>query len=127
YKKFGYYYCAQKSFSCEGQSGMIKISEIMKTLRNTTPVKIHDSKVIAVNDYLTSLSTNILEGKSEIIDLPKSNVISFSLENGSTLIVRPSGTEPKIKIYVNAVGKTADEAEKTRSAILRDATDLLGF
>ena len=127
YKKFGYYYCAQKSFACEGQSGMKKIAGIMQSLRENTPNTIAGSEVIAVKDYSTSVSTDCVTGNTETIDLPKSNVLAFSLKNGASLIVRPSGTEPKIKIYVNAVGTTADEAESNRSSLIEAGTSLLGF
>ena len=127
YKKFGYYYCAQKSFACEGQSGMKKISGIMQSLRENSPKEINGSKVVNIKDYSTSLSTDSITGATEIIDLPKSNVIAFTLENGASLIVRPSGTEPKIKIYVNAVGNTAEEAENNRSSLIDAGTSLLGF
>ena len=127
YKKFGYYYCAQKSFACEGQSGMKKIAGIMQSLRESSPAEINGSKVINIKDYSTSVSTDCTNGTTETIDLPKSNVIAFGLENGASLIVRPSGTEPKIKIYVNAVGTTADEAEANRASLIEAGTSLLGF
>ena len=127
YKKFGYYYCAQKSFACEGQSGMKKIAGIMQSLRDDSTKEINGSKVVNVKDYKSSLSTDCVSGATEIIDLPKSNVLAYTLENGASLIVRPSGTEPKIKIYVNAVGATAEEAENNRSSLIDAGTSLLGF
>lgn len=127
YKKYGYFYCSQKSFVCEGQSGMKRIASIMDKLRADAPESICGSRVITVKDFEKSLSEDKITGKCETINLPKSNVIGFYLEDGSSLIVRPSGTEPKIKLYVSAVGKTSDEATKKRVLIEDSGTELLGF
>ena len=127
YKKFGYYYCRQKSFICEGQSGMEKISAIMEDLRNSTTDFIDGERVVKINDYSKSVSTDTVSGQKTVIDLPKSNVISYFLENGSSLIVRPSGTEPKIKLYIGAVGKTASDAEQKLDSLEKAGVSLLGF
>ena len=127
YKKFGYYYCRQKSFICEGQSGMEKISAIMEDLRNSTTDFIDGERVVKINDYSKSVSTDTVSGEKTVIDLPKSNVISYFLENGSSLIVRPSGTEPKIKLYIGAVGKTASDAEQKLDSLEKAGVSLLGF
>ncbi len=126
YRKYGYYYCAQSSFYCEGQSGMQHISDLMEGLRNGTPKVISGSDVIRVNDYQRAVSTEA-DGTETALTLPKSNVISFFLADGSSLIVRPSGTEPKIKLYVSAVGKTADAADRRRDELIAAGTQLLGF
>ena len=127
YKKFGYYYCRQKSFICEGQSGMEKISAIMEDLHNSTTDFIDGERVVKINDYSKSVSTDTVSGQKTVIDLPKSNVISYFLENGSSLIVRPSGTEPKIKLYIGAVGKTASDAEQKLDSLEKAGVSLLGF
>ena len=127
YKKFGYYYCRQKSFICEGQSGMEKISAIMEDLHNSTADFIDGERVVKINDYSKSVSTDTVSGEKTVIDLPKSNVISYFLENGSSLIVRPSGTEPKIKLYIGAVGKTASDAEQKLDSLEKAGVSLLGF
>ncbi len=126
YRKYGYYYCAQSSFYCEGQSGMQHISDLMEGLRNGAPKVISGSDVIRVNDYQRAVSTEA-DGTETALTLPKSNVISFFLADGSSLIVRPSGTEPKIKLYVSAVGKTADAADRRRDELIAAGTQLLGF
>ena len=127
YNKFGYYYCRQKSFVCEGQSGMEKISAIMEDLHNSTADFIDGERVVKINDYSKSVSTDTVSGQKNVIDLPKSNVISYFLENGSSLIVRPSGTEPKIKLYIGAVGKTSSDAEQKLDSLEKAGVSLLGF
>ena len=110
YKKYGYYYSCQKSFTCEGQDGMAKMAKSMADLRTTPPTEIAGSKTVAVLDYSTSVETNTVTGETSVIKLPKSNVLCYRLENGAQAIVRPSGTEPKIKVYISTVGKTLDDA-----------------
>lgn len=127
YQKYGYFYSKQKSFTCEGQSGMARIKEIMSNLRQNPPKEICGSKVVKINDYGTSVSYDIINGAETQITLPKSNVLSYFLEDSSTFIVRPSGTEPKIKTYICAVGKTHDAAEAKRDELVDAGTTLLGF
>ncbi len=126
YKQFGYYYSAQKSFVFEGQSGMEKISSLMSSLRSETPKEVCGARVIKFNDYQKSVSTDVVSGEEIVLTLPKSNVLSYFLSDGSSFIVRPSGTEPKIKLYINAVGKTAEDAENKRSELIEECTKLLG-
>lgn len=127
YKKYGYYFCSQKSFTCEGESGMKQIDGIMEALRNNIPKSIADEKVVRADDYEKSLSFNLENGEKSKIELPISNVLCYILADGSSLIVRPSGTEPKIKIYLSAVGKTEKDAEYKRKALEKSGTELLGF
>ncbi len=127
YRRFGYYFCSQKSFTCEGQTGMAKISGIMENLRNNPPSEIAGEKVITVKDFGNSVSLDVSSGKKTEINLPKSNVIGFYLDGGSSIIVRPSGTEPKIKMYLSAVGTTSDAALSRRSELEDAGTVLLGF
>lgn len=127
YKKYGYYFCSQKSFTCEGESGMKQIDGIMEALRNNIPKSIADEKVVRADDYEKSLSFNLENGEKSKIELPISNVLCYNLADGSSLIVRPSGTEPKIKIYLSAVGKTEKDAEYKRKALEKSGTELLGF
>lgn len=127
YKKYGYYFCSQKSFTCEGESGMKQIDGIMEALRNNIPKSIADKKVVRADDYEKSLSFNLENGEKSKIELPISNVLCYILADGSSLIVRPSGTEPKIKIYLSAVGKTEKDAEYKRKALEKSGTELLGF
>ena len=127
YKKYGYYFCSQKSFTCEGESGMKRIAGIMDTLRRETPAEIANEKVIRADDYEKSLSRNLENGTESKITLPVSNVLCYYMSDGSSLIVRPSGTEPKIKLYIGSVGATEDDANKKRTALEESGTKLLGF
>ena len=127
YKKHGYYLCSQKSFACEGKAGMEHIAAIMETLRNEPPKTFNNCAVIKVNDYQNSISINALSGEKTEISLPKSNVISFFTEDGSSLIIRPSGTEPKIKLYFSAVDKSMADAKNKLSDMENSGTKLIGF
>ena len=127
YKKYGYYFCSQKSFTCEGESGMKRIAGIMDTLRRETPAEIANEKVVRADDYEKSLSRNLENGTESKITLPVSNVLCYYMSDGSSLIVRPSGTEPKIKLYIGSVGATEDDANNKRTALEESGTKLLGF
>ena len=99
YSKFGYYREALVNVVKEGKSGAEEIQKMMDDYRNDPPVFIGSSSVVVIKDYLTQKTSNILDGTDENIDLPKSNVLQFFLEDGTKISVRPSGTEPKIKFY----------------------------
>ncbi len=111
YKKYGMFYQTLYSFTFEGESGMNKMDEIMTTLRNNPPTAIAGIPVVKFDDYKASTSKDIASGVVTEITLPKSNVLAFFLEGGSKVIVRPSGTEPKIKTYLTAKQPTRAEAE----------------
>ncbi|MBQ3139892.1 MAG: phospho-sugar mutase [Ruminococcus sp.] len=111
YKKYGMFYQTLYSFTFEGESGMNKMDEIMTTLRNNPPTAIAGVPVVKFDDYKASTSKDIASGAVTELTLPKSNVLAFFLEGGSKVIVRPSGTEPKIKIYLTAKQPTRAEAE----------------
>lgn len=125
FEEHGYYLNAQRSFTFEGQSGMAAMAEIMNSLRNSPPSEIAGIKIVGIDDYGTCVSTNTLTGKTEAINLPKSNVISFVLEDSSKVIFRPSGTEPKIKIYICCVDATKDSAAAKLEEITLSAENLL--
>ena len=127
YKKYGYYYATQRSFTSEGQSGIAKIKQIMEDLRANPPKEICGNKVVKINDYGKSVSYDTVNGNETKLTLPKSNVICFFLEDGSSFIARPSGTEPKIKIYLCAVGNSAENADKKLEGLIDAGTKLIGF
>lgn len=111
YKKYGMFYQTLYSFTFEGESGMKKMDSIMTELRENPPAEIAGIPVVRFDDYKASTSKNIANGEITEITLPKSNVLAFFLEGGSKVIVRPSGTEPKIKTYLTAKQPTKAEAE----------------
>ena len=127
YDKYGYYFCSQKSFTCEGQAGMKQIADIMDRLATNPPVEVDGIKVARFDNLNKSESLDIDSGKITVINLPKSNVLCFYLADGSSLIVRPSGTEPKIKLYISAVGATDSDATAQRKKLEDAGTKLLGF
>lgn len=126
YDKYGYYLNRTLDFYFEGASGMDKMAEIMNSLRENAPAEIDGKKVIAVSDYLLSKTTNLETNETESIELPKSNVLSYSLEGGNAVIVRPSGTEPKIKLYLTSVGTSKENTLEIMENLATSAKKLLG-
>ena len=110
YKKYGLFHHSLQSFAFEGESGMNKMNELMNSLRTAPPTTIGGLAVVSVSDYLTSETTNKQTGEKTAITLPKSNVLVFDLAENAKVVVRPSGTEPKIKCYFTTVGDTMDAA-----------------
>ena len=96
-----------------GKDGLAKIQTVMKDLRADPPREFAGTAVTALRDYQAGTRT-LADGTVEALTLPKSNVLYFELEDGGWICVRPSGTEPKIKLYVNAV---SDSAEKTQALL----------
>lgn len=105
------------NFMFEGASGMVKMGEIMTETRNNPPKELAGFKVIKVSDFEAGTITDTETGEKEPLSLPKSNILSYVLADGSTAIVRPSGTEPKIKVYIAGCGKTKEEAAQTADSI----------
>lgn len=114
YEKYGYYHNKTVSLSYPGADGAAKMAGIMKALRAEAPSEIAGAKVEAVVDYATCVN-----------GLPKADVIEFDLEGGNKAIVRPSGTEPKIKLYIFAKGEDAAAADALIDAIEEDGRKLL--
>ncbi len=108
YGEHGYFIHSLVSGEFEGESGMKRIAAIMDGLRANAPKTLAGSKVVLMRDYKLSVETDLTTGKQSEIKLPESNVLEFILEDGCAFIARPSGTEPKIKYYLTAVG--ADRA-----------------
>ena len=89
---------------------MAKMADIMDKFRKEPPAEVAGYQVTEIADYLNSYKKDLATGEQTEINLPKSNVLSYSLEGGMGVIVRPSGTEPKVKVYVTAVGTTKENA-----------------
>ena len=124
YEKYGYYKNDLCNFGFEGEDGMKTMNNIMDTLRKNPPAEIAGAKVIGRSDYLESVAYGDKEG---VIDLPKSNVLEYRMENGCKLIVRPSGTEPKIKIYLSGKGATRADSEAVIQKMKDAVPGLLGI
>ena len=125
YNEHGLYLNLLSNFAFEGAAGMQKMSEIMDNLRNNPPKEIGKLKVLAISDYKTSKVTDTKTGEETAIDLPKSNVLAYTLPSSNCVIIRPSGTEPKIKIYFTACAKTKEEAEKIYEALKADMEEYM--
>ncbi len=125
YAKYGYYLNTTLNFYFKGAAGMQKIADIMDGLRNNAPKTIAGYQVEAIADYSEKVATDLVTGNTEAIDLPKSNVLSYTTEGGHCAIVRPSGTEPKLKIYITAIGKTAEQAKAITDKISDDMSKYL--
>ena len=125
YDEFGYYCNVVNSYTFEGASGMKKMVGIMESLRNNAPLEFAGMKVTVADDYKTSVSTDIATGETKVIELPKSNVLAYTLTDGNKIIVRPSGTEPKIKAYITAVGSTREDSKKIAQRLTAEADSLM--
>jgi phosphoglucomutase len=99
YLKYGFYKEKLVSITKKGKEGMEEIQGMMNSYRTSPPSEINGSRLVMIKDYKTSKETNLLSGSTSTIELPKSNVLQFFLEDGSKITMRPSGTEPKIKFY----------------------------
>ena len=119
YKKYGYYLEYVESVVMEGMDGVAKISGIMDKLRANTPKTVGGKKVVAVRDYLTSERIDDAGNKEEIL-LPSSNVLYLELEGGSNFVIRPSGTEPKIKLYCLLRGEDRAAVDALAKAVKKD-------
>ena len=115
YETYGYYRDSLHSFAFEGVQGMGQMQAIMENLRAQPPRQIGQAAVTAVTDYQNAGATG----------LPAADVLEFSLEGGGRLMIRPSGTEPKIKLYLTSVGGTAEEARQRDEALAQAAQQLL--
>ena len=120
YREHGMILCTQRSYTCEGEAGMQRMNELMASLRALPPAKLGGKEVIAVLDYGQSVETNLETGEETPILLPRSEVLQYRLEDGGNVIVRPSGTEPKIKAYITAVGTDRATAQDMADRLLAD-------
>ena len=112
YEKYGFYKEDQVSIVLEGADGAEKIKSMMTNMRNNLPEKIGKYKVIEFKDVELDEIKNLLTGEQRKTGLPKSNVLYYELENNAWCCVRPSGTEPKIKLYMGVKADSMESAEK---------------
>ena len=109
YKKYGYYKDGITNIVLKGLEGKEKINSTMDYFKNND-ITLPSFKILSKLNVADSTETNLLTGKVVNSDLPKSNVVKYELEGGSWFVLRPSGTEPKLKVYYQIVGKTDEEA-----------------
>ncbi len=99
FKRYGYYLERTEDIAMPGSDAAEKMSALMQTLRAQPPKEIAGRKTVHVSDFLNKTSTDLITGKVETTTLPVSDVLYFVLDSGSIIVIRPSGTEPKVKIY----------------------------
>ena len=126
YEEFGYYLNQTYSFEFDGASGMQKMADNMTAVRDNTPKSIAGYDVVKVSDYFLRKETDVATGSVTDIDLPKSNVIALHLADDNAVIIRPSGTEPKIKLYITSVGKDKDNAAEICEKLVVASKEILG-
>ena len=117
YEKYGYYKDAVKSISLSGIEGLAKIQTIMDTLRNNTPARVGDYTVLSARDYKLDTVKDMTTGEVKPTGLPASNVLYYDMNDNAWVCVRPSGTEPKIKLYYGVKGTSMEDAEAKSAAL----------
>ena len=118
YEAYGYYRDGVKSMTMKGLEGMARIQRIMKTFRENTPQELGGYKVVMAKDYQTQVFRNMETGEESGSPLPVSDVLHYTLEDGTWVCIRPSGTEPKLKFYI---GVKADDLQAAQDKV--DALD----
>ena len=112
FKKYGYFSEGITSFTLEGREGVEKIESAMTSLRKSKPERFNNCEVAAIRDYLAQERLEIATDSRSVLDLPQSNVLYYEMKDGSWFCIRPSGTEPKIKIYYGVSEATCEMAER---------------
>lgn len=123
FEKYGYYQEGLRSLTLKGKEGAEKIQRILASFRSEPLTKLGALKAVASEDYLTSVRKT--ENGEEKIDLPKSNVLKYSFEDGSWVCLRPSGTEPKVKFYFGVNSSSLEESKDKLSTLEKDFMDLV--
>ena len=125
YEKYGYY-CEQTiSIVMPGVSGLQRMKELMQELRDKPLTQIGTHKIDYTRDYMPGTRTCMADGKSEPMELKGQNVMYYELEGGTTFIIRPSGTEPKVKVYIMAKGENKAEAAEKVEALTVAAKEIV--
>lgn len=121
YDEFGYYCNQVKSYQFEGEAGMARMDKIMTALRENPPKELAGERVVYIGDYKKSVAYNLEDATESKIDLPKSNVLAYKTDKGNGIIVRPSGTEPKIKAYITAIGSSKAASQELAERLTEQA------
>lgn len=124
YEKYGFFKEGLLSVTLEGADGAEKIKRMLENLRREPLELLGNSKVIAIRDYEASERKNMLTGDITKINLPKSNVLYYELENDEWCCVRPSGTEPKIKFYMGVKGNSLEDADNKLNILTKAMKDI---
>ena len=125
YERYGYYTDDIVSITLSGIEGLEKIQNILSTLRQNPPTKIGKYEVLKARDYELDIIKDLKTGETTTTGLPKSNVLYYELTDNVWACVRPSGTEPKIKIYFGVVGNSVEDANKVSAQFKEDIMEFL--
>ncbi len=129
YESYGYYKEKLISIELKGKDGQEKIKDIIEYFRSENIRSFGDYKISVKEDYKLSYRINVEDSSKEVINLPKSNVIKFIFHNGCYFVVRPSGTEPKMKIYLGVTGENNEVSDrnllKLEDAVLNSIKEFL--
>ena len=125
FEKYGYYKEGLYTLTLKGQEGAVKIQEILKSFRSNPPKQIGEYKVLAFRDYEEDIIQNDVTGETTKTGLPKSNVLYFELEDQAWCCVRPSGTEPKVKLYMGVKGIDMQDAQNRLEQLTEAMTSLI--
>lgn len=128
YERYGYYRDGITSITLSGKEGIEKIAAIMEHLRANAPAEIGGKRILAIRDYMQDVIMNLDTGKISSTGLPSSNVLYYELEDDAWVCVRPSGTEPKIKLYYGIKAdsfEAADAADKDMAKAIKAMIDAL--
>ncbi|NLM72499.1 MAG: phospho-sugar mutase [Clostridiaceae bacterium] len=125
FEKYGYVKEGIESFTLKGKEGLEKIASAMETLRNNSPESFGEYKVKSIADYEKSFTRDLTTGSTEAIDMPKSNVLYYRMTTGHWFCIRPSGTEPKIKIYFGISSDSLENAEKELSKFKNEILNVI--
>ena len=120
YRTYGYYKERVNSYTLEGKAGMERIAETMATLRRVPITAVEDVSVTAYEDYLSGTRFLARGGGTEPLTLPRSDLVRLLLSDGSWIVVRPSGTEPKLKLYIGGRGETEAAVDAHLAALYTD-------
>lgn len=126
YEKYGFFKEDLVSIDLEGKVGQEKISKTLEALRHSMKVEINGIKISKKLDYMAGIEKDLLNLTEKTINLPKSNVIKFILEDKSSFVARPSGTEPKMKIYMSVVGKSKEDADNRMDMFKNSVMNIIG-
>lgn len=125
YQKFGYFIEGIQSMTLEGIEGKKQIASIMEKFRASHFDAFADEKLVTYNDYQSKESMNLATGEKSAIDLPKSNVLKFVFNENSWYALRPSGTEPKLKVYYSVTGKSREKAEEKMEILKKAVNEII--
>ncbi len=120
YENYGCYREELVTITLKGKVGAEKIQAIMDYFRKNTPDSVADKKIVAIEDYKESIHADLTNDSTSTIHLPKSNVLKYTLADGSWFVLRPSGTEPKAKVYIGVIANTIESADLQVAKIKED-------